>query len=88
MPSSYGVEMKKLILCFEDAHDMEFWMQIQLCQLEAFIWNLEVSQVAQWKRISLPMQETQVWSLGQEDPPEEDMATHSSILAWKIQWTK
>ena len=37
MPSSYGVEMKKLILCFEDAHDMEFWMQIQLCQLEAFI---------------------------------------------------
>ena len=37
MTSSYGVEMKKLILCFEDAHDMEFWMKIQLCQLEAFI---------------------------------------------------
>ena len=39
----------------------------------------------------LPMQETQetqVHSLGQEDPLEEEMATHSSILAWKIPWTE
>ena len=36
---------------------------------------------------SLPaVQETQVQSLGQEDPLEEEMATHSSILAWKIPW--
>ena len=38
-----------------------------------------------------PMQETQesrVRSLGQEDPLEEKMATHSSILAWKIPWTE
>ena len=34
------------------------------------------------------IQETQVWSLGQEDPLEEGMATHSSILAWKIPWTE
>ena len=34
------------------------------------------------------MQETRVWSLGQEDPLEEGMATHSSILAWKIPWTQ
>ena len=34
------------------------------------------------------MQETQVRSQGQEDPLEEDMATHSSILAWEIQWTE
>ena len=33
-------------------------------------------------------QETQVQSLGWEDPPEEDMATHSSILAWRITWTE
>ena len=31
-------------------------------------------------------QETWVWSLGQEDPLEEEMATHSSILVWKIPW--
>ena len=37
---------------------------------------------------SLPaMQDTQVQSLGWEDPPETGMATHSSILAWKIPWT-
>ena len=34
------------------------------------------------------MQETQVQSLGQEDPLEKDMATYSSILAWKIPWTE
>ena len=34
------------------------------------------------------MQETQVRSLGQEDPLEKEMATHSSTLAWKIPWTE
>ena len=34
------------------------------------------------------MQETQVKSLGQEDPLEKEMATHSRILAWKIPWTE
>ena len=32
-------------------------------------------------------QETQVQSLGQEDPLEEEMATHSSVLAWRLPWT-
>ena len=35
-----------------------------------------------------PMQETWVRSLGQEDPLEKEMATHSSILAWEIPWTE
>ena len=34
------------------------------------------------------MQETWVQSLGREDPLEEETATHSSILAWKIPWTE
>ena len=34
------------------------------------------------------MQETWVLSLGQEDPMEKEMATHSSILAWIIPWTE
>ena len=34
------------------------------------------------------VQEPWVWSLGQEDPLGKEMATHSSILAWKISWTK
>ena len=38
---------------------------------------------------SLPaVWETQVQSLGQEDPLEKEMATHSSILAWRIPWTE
>ena len=39
---------------------------------------------AQGPRICLPMQGTRVRSLGREDPLEEEMATHSSILAWRI----
>ena len=34
------------------------------------------------------MQETRVQSLGGEDPLEKEMATHSSILAWRIAWTE
>ena len=34
------------------------------------------------------MQETQVRTLGQKDPLEKEMATHSSILAWEIPWTE
>ena len=34
------------------------------------------------------MQDTWVQSLGQEDPLEKGKATHSSILAWRIQWTE
>ena len=34
------------------------------------------------------VQESQVQSLGWEDPLEKEMATHSSILAWKIPWTE
>ena len=39
------------------------------------------------KRLSA-MLETQVRSLGQEDPLEKEMAAHSSTLAWKIPWTE
>ena len=34
------------------------------------------------------MQEMRVWSVGQEDPVEKQMATHSSIPAWEIPWTE
>ena len=47
--------------------------------------------MAQWVKNLLAMQEPQetlVQSLGQEDPPEKDMATHSSTLAWEIPWTE
>ena len=44
------------------------------------------SLVAQLVKNLPAMQETQVQSLGQEDPLEKGMVTHSSILAWRIPW--
>ena len=44
------------------------------------------SLVAQRLKCLPPMPETQVWSLGREDPLEKEMVTHSSILAWRIPW--
>ena len=47
--------------------------------------------MVQWQRIHLPMQEiqeTQARSLGQEYPLKKEMATHSSVLTWKIPWTE
>jgi len=46
------------------------------------------SLVAQTVKNLPAMQETQIWSLGQEDPLEKGIATHSSILAWRISWTE
>ena len=40
------------------------------------------------QRVAGDTGETQVLSLGQEDPLEEEMAAHSSILAWRIRWTE
>ena len=49
---------------------------------------LGASLVAQTVKNLSAMQETQVRSLGQEDPLEKGMATHSTILAWRIPWTE
>ena len=49
---------------------------------------LITSLVAQMVKSLSAMQETQVWSLGQEDALEKEMKTHPSILAWTIPWTE
>ena len=46
------------------------------------------AQVAQRLKHLTATWETWVQSLGQEDPLEKEMATHSSILAWRIPWTE
>ena len=46
------------------------------------------SLVAQTVKNLPAMQKTWVCSLGQEDPLEKEMATHSSILSWRIPWTE
>ena len=50
--------------------------------------TLVASLVAQMVKNLLAMQETRVRSLGQKDPLQKGMATHSSILVWRIPWTE
>ena len=49
---------------------------------------LRASLVSQMVKRLPAMQETQIRSLGGEDPLEKEMATYSSTLAWKIPWTE
>ena len=58
-------------------------LKIDTCYLP-----LQASLVAQSIKNPPAMQETQVGSLGLEDPLEKGMATHSSVLAWGIPWTE
>ena len=51
-------------------------------------WELGASMVAQMVKSPQALLETQVQSLGQEDPLEKRIATHSSILAWRSPWTE
>ena len=53
-----------------------------------FLETPRVFPVAQKVKNLPAMQETRVWSLGQEDPLEKGIAVHSSILAWRISWTE
>ena len=56
---------------------------------EIWVWSLGwASLVAQGVKSSPAMQEAQVRSLGPENPLQKAMATHSSILAWRIPWTE
>ena len=57
-----------------------------MIQLEMAKHKLEASLVAQMVKNLPARQETWVWSLGQEDPLEMEMATHSSISTWRIPW--
>ena len=50
--------------------------------------GIRVSLVAQLLKNPLAVQETWVQTLGLEDPLEEGVATHPSILAWRIPWTE
>ena len=56
--------------------------------VEILLLTYRASLVAQMVKNLPAMQETWDQSLGQEDPLEEEMATHASILAWRILWTE
>ena len=63
----------------------ELYFHIDSVRIEL---NYRASLVAQLVKNLPAMQETWVQSLGQKDPLEKAMATHSNILAWRIPWTE
>ena len=70
-----------------------FHMCFECLRLRGRIFNdkhylTRASLVAQSVKDLPAVQETWVWSLGWEDPLEKEMASHASILAWKISWTE
>ena len=74
--------------CYKGQHTekaMFIIAQLSPCQLS--FWYKSSPEFQMVKNLPA-MQETQVWCLGQEDPLEEGMATHSSILAWRIPWAE
>ena len=72
---------KKKIKERESSFEVLFLFKITYVHLRAFL-------VAQMVKNLPGMWETGFQFLGQEDPLEKEMATHSSILAWKIPWTE
>ena len=64
------------------------WGPIAFSGVSVYIKLIWVSIVAQMVKNLLAMQETQVRSLGWEDPLDKGMATHSSVLAWETLWTE
>ena len=64
-------------------------MQVRKQQLELDMEQLTIASLVAQRIKRLPaMQETRVRPLGWEDPPEKEMATHSSVLPWRIPWTE
>ena len=57
-----------------------------MSKTEAYRWSFPGG--ASGKEPTQPMQEIRVWFLGWDVPLEEEMATHSCILAWRITWTE
>ena len=64
---------------------MKYYLEMSTLRL---VTGYQASLVAQLVKNLPPMHETQVRSLGWEDPLEKEMAIHSNTIAWKIPWTE
>ena len=83
---AYAVKISLSIANFPSKRLCHFTLPSMVYESEQC--SLWASLVAQCSRSCLTMQETQVQSLGWEDPLEKEMATRSSILAWETPWTE
>ena len=83
---AFGLASFTQLNVYEDDSDCHMYQQSIL--LTADQNYIRASLVAQLVKNLPAIQETQVESLGQEDPLEKVMATHFSILAWRMPWTE
>ena len=67
---------------------MNIFVSLNISESTHVLWSFPGGSVVKNPPAKQEMQKTQVQSLGREDPLKEEMATHSSILAWKIPWTE
>ena len=74
--------------CHRECYPFKGFCLLVLLYSLKFIKHLLCALGAQTVKNLPAMQETQVRSLGQEDPLEEGMSTHTSTLAWRIPWTE
>ena len=88
MPQAGSVLERWRDLCTHSPKGREERASISMgCWLDWFDWSQEPVGAQSVKNLPA-IQKTWVWSLGQEDPLEKGMETHSSILAWRIPWTE
>ena len=74
--------------CSPPASSVRGILQARMLEGVAIPFSRGSSLVTQTEKNLPAVQETWVWSLGQENPLEKGMAIHSSILAWRIPWTE
>ena len=90
LPASLGQEMwlkhSHGPFLLKGRQESPAWLCAQQEEVDFWVNFCSTSLVAQMVESLPTMQETLVQSLGREDPLEKEMATHSSILAWKILW--
>ena len=67
---------------------MNIFVSLNISESAHVLWGFLGGSVVKNPPAKQERQKTQLQSLSQEDPLEEEMATHSSILAWKIPWTE
>ena len=84
------LEISNHYVCNRNSHSVvgQLYFKNKLIEKEIRFIFFRASLVAQRSKRLPARRETQVQSLGWEDPLEKEMATHSSILAWRIPWTE
>ena len=82
------LKLSHILVTEEMSFFLSFILFFSGMKLERSFWIARVSLVAQWVKSLPAVQDSSVRSLALEDPLEKEMATHSSILAWRIPWTE